>query len=154
MLKQSRHILPKKRKGRIRNNDVRLIHKSKTFFGAKISISLKFCQFVFSGLEKLRYIEHIHAAVSGFVINGCNHGFIGLVLGFLAHAQYIKQRKLCVCYRRSCITGADKLLQSKTIEIQDEIFEKIALKRVIAITEYRFPLEMRSIITHLFLYIG
>ncbi len=94
MLHQGRHILTEQRKRRVRDHDVRLVEQRQTLLGAEVAITIKLRQLVLMGLEQLRDVEHVHAAVPGHVIDLRHHGLVRLTLLVFVAAHDIEQREL------------------------------------------------------------
>ena len=54
---------------------------------------------------------------------------------------------------RTIIASTYKFLQSEMIEVKSEIFEEVALVRVVAVAQYNFIVEMLPIMLQLHLYV-
>ena len=140
MLHQDGHILSEQRERRICHDNVRLVEQCQALLGAEVAIAFQLDKLVLTKLEQVTDILHIDAAVAGRVMHRCDDRLIRLRLAVTVLGN-----------SRPLITRRNQLLQSKTFEVQHEKLEKVALERVVSVTENCCTLEMLAIMTEFLL---
>ncbi len=76
MLYNQRNKFTKKAKGWVSNNNISFIQQVYTFWRTKIPITIQLSQRIISSLKQLRYIDHIYATITSYIIDFCNNSFV------------------------------------------------------------------------------